>query len=125
MRCHTRLDGVVVDVTVQFRVLGPPEVVRNGRVVPLGGPKQQALLALFLLRPNRFVAADWLVDALWDARPPASAQTTLRTYVAGLRRAVEPQRSHREPARVLRSHPRGYELRVDADAVDADGVLGR
>ncbi|MGY4909467.1 BTAD domain-containing putative transcriptional regulator [Micromonospora aurantiaca (nom. illeg.)] len=109
----------VVEVTVQFRVLGPPEVVRNGRVVPLGGPKQQALLALFLLRPNRFVAADWLVDALWDGRPPASAQTTLRTYVAGLRRAVEPQRSHREPARVLRSHPRGYELRVDADAVDA------
>ncbi|MDX5459224.1 BTAD domain-containing putative transcriptional regulator [Micromonospora tulbaghiae] len=106
-------------MTVQFRVLGPPEVVRNGRVVPLGGPKQQALLALFLLRPNRFVAADWLVDALWDARPPASAQTTLRTYVAGLRRAVEPERSHREPARILRSHPRGYELRVDSDAVDA------
>ncbi|MGV9767032.1 BTAD domain-containing putative transcriptional regulator [Micromonospora tulbaghiae] len=111
-------------MTVQFRVLGPPEVVRNGRVVPLGGPKQQALLALFLLRPNRFVAADWLVDALWDARPPASAQTTLRTYVAGLRRAVEPERSHREPARVLRSHPRGYELRVDADAVDAARFAG-
>ncbi|MDO3686613.1 BTAD domain-containing putative transcriptional regulator [Micromonospora sp. C28ISP2-4] len=111
-------------MTVQFRVLGPPEVVRNGRVVPLGGPKQQALLALFLLRPNRFVAADWLVDALWDSRPPASAQTTLRTYVAGLRRAVEPQRSHREPARVLRSHPRGYELRVDADAVDAIRFAG-
>ncbi len=104
---------------MQFRVLGPPEVVRNGRVVPLGGPKQQALLALFLLRPNRVVAADWLVDALWDARPPASARTTLRTYVAGLRRAVEPDRSHREPARILRSHPRGYELRVDAGAVDA------
>ncbi|WP_431874927.1 BTAD domain-containing putative transcriptional regulator [Micromonospora marina] len=108
-------------MTVQFRVLGPPAVVRNGRVMPLGGPKQQALLALFLLRPNRVVAADWLVDALWDARPPASARTTLRTYVAGLRRAVEPDRSHREPARILRSHPRGYELRVgaDADAVDA------
>ncbi|WP_316250240.1 BTAD domain-containing putative transcriptional regulator [Micromonospora aurantiaca (nom. illeg.)] len=111
-------------MTVQFRVLGPPEVVRHGRVVPLGGPKQQALLALFLLRPNRFVAADWLVDALWDARPPASARTTLRTYVAGLRRAVEPHRSHREPARVLRSHPGGYELRVDADAVDAIRFAG-
>ncbi|MCZ7428761.1 BTAD domain-containing putative transcriptional regulator [Micromonospora sp. WMMA1949] len=106
-------------MTVQFRVLGPPEVVRNGRVVPLGGPKQQALLALFLLRPNRFVAADWLVDALWDSRPPASARTTLRTYVAGLRRVVEAERPHGEPARVLRSHPRGYELRVAADAVDA------
>lgn len=81
---------------MQFRVLGPPEVVRDGQVVPLGGPKQRALLVLFLLRPNRFVAADWLVDALWDGRPPPSADITLRTYVAGLRRAVEP---HRSPAR--------------------------
>ncbi|MFF5179799.1 BTAD domain-containing putative transcriptional regulator [Micromonospora sp. NPDC000316] len=104
---------------MQFRVLGPPEVLRDGRVVPVGGPKQQALLALFLLRPNRFVAADWLVEALWDGRPPASAHMTLRTYVAGLRRVVEPERSHREPARILRSRPRGYELRVKAEAIDA------
>ncbi|MFD6635713.1 BTAD domain-containing putative transcriptional regulator [Micromonospora chalcea] len=104
---------------MRFRVLGPPGIDRDGRGVPLGGPKQRALLALFLLRPNRFVAADWLVEALWDGRPPASAHTTLRTYVAGLRRAVEPERSHREPARVLRSRPRGYELRVEAEAVDA------
>ncbi|MEV4121720.1 BTAD domain-containing putative transcriptional regulator [Micromonospora sp. NPDC049645] len=88
-------------------------------MVPVGGPKQQALLALFLLRPNRFVAADWLVEALWDGRPPVSAHTTLRTYVAGLRRVVEPERSHREPARILRSRPRGYELRVNAEAIDA------
>ena len=87
--------------------------------MPLGSPKQQALLALFLLRPNRFVAADWLVEALWDGRPPASAHMTLRTYVAGLRRALEPERSHREPARFLRSRPRGYELRVKIEAIDA------
>ncbi|MEU5549876.1 BTAD domain-containing putative transcriptional regulator [Micromonospora sp. NPDC047793] len=100
-------------------MLGPLEAVRDGHTVPLGGPKQRALLALFLLRPNRFVAADWLVDALWDGRPPASGEMTLRTYVAGLRRAVEPQRSHREPARILRSHPRGYELRVEPEEIDA------
>lgn len=78
-------------------MLGPPEILRDGRVVPIGGPKQQALLVLFLLRPNRYVSADWLVDALWDGRPPASAEMTLRTYVAGLRRAVEPQRSPASP----------------------------
>ncbi|WP_431882681.1 BTAD domain-containing putative transcriptional regulator [Micromonospora gifhornensis] len=104
---------------MQFRVLGPPEVVRDGQVVPLGGPKQRALLVLFLLRPNRFVAADWLVDALWDGRPPPSADITLRTYVAGLRRAVEPHRSPREAARILLSRSKGYELRVDPDSIDA------
>ena len=60
----------IVDVVVQFRVLGPPEIVRDGRVVPLGGPKQQTLLALFLLRPNRFVTADWLVDRLTPISMP-------------------------------------------------------
>ncbi|MEV6693554.1 BTAD domain-containing putative transcriptional regulator [Micromonospora sp. NPDC051196] len=104
---------------MQFRVLGPPEVVRDGQVVPLGGPKQRALLVLLLLRPNRFVATDWLVDALWDGRPPPSADITLRTYVAGLRRAVEPHRSPREAARILRSQPKGYQLRVDPDDIDA------
>lgn len=109
-------------------MLGPPEILRDGRVVPIGGPKQQALLVLFLLRPNRYVSADWLVDALWDGRPPASAEMTLRTYVAGLRRAVEPQRSPREPARVLLSRSKGYELRVPVESIDAvrfDRLLGR
>ncbi|MEH1013179.1 BTAD domain-containing putative transcriptional regulator [Micromonospora sp. CPCC 206060] len=113
-------DGREVHMTdLHFRILGPPQIVLDGRPVPVGGPKQQALLVLFLLRPNRFVAADWLVDALWDGRPPASAHMTLRTYVAGLRRAVEPQRSSRAPSRILRNHPGGYELRVDPDAIDA------
>ncbi|MFG2062375.1 BTAD domain-containing putative transcriptional regulator [Micromonospora sp. NPDC048871] len=104
---------------MQFRVLGPPEVVRDGQVVPLGGPKQRALLVLLLLRPNRFVATDWLVDALWDGRPPPSAEITLRTHVAGLRRAVEPHRSPGEAARVLCSQPKGYQLRVEPDDIDA------
>ncbi|MFD1319839.1 BTAD domain-containing putative transcriptional regulator [Micromonospora sonneratiae] len=94
--------------------------MRNGRLVPAGPPKQQALLILFLLRPNRVVAADWLIDALWDGRPPASAGMTLRSYVAGLRRAVEPQRSHRAPSQILRGHLKGYEFRVDTDAIDAN-----
>ncbi|HEY0696692.1 MAG TPA: winged helix-turn-helix domain-containing protein, partial [Micromonospora sp.] len=104
---------------MRFRVLGPVELLRDGHPVPVGGPKQRALLVLFLLRPNRFVDTDWLVDALWDGRPPTSAQVTLRTYVAGLRRALEPGRGHRDPGRVLLHHPGGYELRVEPEAVDA------
>jgi hypothetical protein len=34
---------------VEFRVLGPFEVVDDERSVPLGGPKQRALLAVLLL----------------------------------------------------------------------------
>lgn len=106
-------------------MLGPLEIVRDGRLVPVGAPKQQTLLILFLLRPNRVVAADWLIDALWDGSPPASAGMTLRSYVAGLRRAVEPQRSHRAPSQVLRGHLKGYEFRVDPDAIDANRFAQR
>ncbi|MER5702858.1 BTAD domain-containing putative transcriptional regulator [Micromonospora sp. NPDC002296] len=109
-------------------MLGPLEVLRDGEPVAAGGPKQQALLILLLLRMNRFVAADWLVDALWNGRPPVSGQTTLRTYVAGLRRALEPQRAPRGPGGILVGHPKGYELRIAPDTVDAvrfERLVGR
>ncbi|QFZ19452.1 AfsR/SARP family transcriptional regulator [Saccharothrix syringae] len=104
---------------MRFGVLGPLRVERDGEVVAVGGPKQRDLLALLVLRANRFLSADWLVDALWDGRPPASAHVTLRTYVAGLRRALEPGRGQRVPGEVLRGHTGGYELHVPPGAVDA------
>ncbi|NUS62660.1 MAG: AAA family ATPase, partial [Saccharothrix sp.] len=104
---------------MRFGVLGPLRVERDGEPVALGGPRHRDLLALLLLRANRFVSTDWLVDALWDGRAPAGAPVTLRSYVAGLRRALEPGRGRRAPAELLRGHTGGYELSVPPDAVDA------
>ncbi|MEU4806216.1 BTAD domain-containing putative transcriptional regulator [Actinosynnema sp. NPDC023587] len=104
---------------MRFAILGPLRVERDGVEVPVSGPRQRDLLTLLLLRPNRVLTTDWLADALWDGRPPASAAVTLRTHVAGLRRALEPGRGHRAPADLLRGHTGGYELAVPADAVDA------
>ncbi|WP_459708260.1 BTAD domain-containing putative transcriptional regulator [Actinophytocola sp. KF-1] len=94
-------------------------VLRDDAPVDVGGPKQRALLTLFLARPNEVLTADWLADALWDGRPPGSAHVTLRTYVTGLRRALEPGRGRRAHSDLLRGHPGGYELHVDPDAIDA------
>ena len=104
---------------VRFGILGVVRVLRDGVPVDVGGPKQRALLTLLLARPNQVLTADWLADALWDGRPPASAHVTLRTYVTGLRRALEPDRGRRAPSDLLRAHPGGYELCVDPDAIDA------
>ncbi|MCE6997204.1 AAA family ATPase [Saccharothrix sp. S26] len=104
---------------VRFGVLGPLRVERDGVPVALGGPRQRDLVTLLVLRANRFVSAEWLVDALWDGRPPSGAQVTLRSYVAVLRRALEPERGPRAPAELLRGHTGGYELSVPPDAVDA------
>src|SRR5947199_3335228 len=55
----------------EFRLLGPLEVLADdGSPLPLGGQKQRAVLALLLLRANRVVATDFLVDTLWGENPP-------------------------------------------------------
>lgn len=102
-----------------FAILGPLRVTRDGAVVPVGGPKQQALLALLLVRANQVVSTGWLAEALWDGSPPPSAEVTLRTYVAALRRALEPGRGARAQGRVVVGHAGGYELRVPPDTIDA------
>ncbi|MFD0598376.1 winged helix-turn-helix domain-containing protein [Catellatospora coxensis] len=84
---HVSVPGLSVGV------LGRLEIRLAGRPVTVGSRKQRALLSLLLIRPDRFATVDWLTDALWDSAPPPSAETTLRTHVAGLRRALEPDRA--------------------------------
>ena len=43
---------------MEFRVLGPVEVLDDGRAIPIGGPKQRAVLAHLILQPNRIVPAE-------------------------------------------------------------------
>ncbi|WP_205856322.1 AfsR/SARP family transcriptional regulator, partial [Phytoactinopolyspora endophytica] len=59
-----------------------------------------------------------LVDDLWE-EPPPGAVSAVRTFVAALRRAVEPQRPPRAPARLLVSEGPGYALRPKRGSVDA------
>ncbi len=101
-------------MAVEFRVLGAVELRREGRVVPLGGPKQQVFLVALLLRANQPVLLDWLVQALWEDEPPASAVANLRTHASALRRAL----AGADDVRLV-AERRGYRLQVPPDAVDA------
>ena len=58
---------------MEFRILGPLEVVADGRVLPLGRGRQRALLAILLLRPNQVVPTERLIDDLWGGQPPPTA----------------------------------------------------
>jgi len=73
---------------VQFRLLGSVEAVRDGTPIQLGGRRQRQLLALLLLEPGRPVPVDRLTDELWAGRAPPGADTTLRSYVSRLRKAL-------------------------------------
>jgi DNA-binding SARP family transcriptional activator/WD40 repeat protein len=97
---------------VQFRVLGPLEVDAGDGPIPLGGPKQRAVLANLLVRANQVVPADTLIDALWGDDSPDKARNTLQTYVSNLRRPLGDSR--------LQGRPPGYVLHLDPIELDAD-----
>ena len=103
----------------QFGILGPLEVSRSGCVVPLGGPRQRAVLAVLLLEANRVVSMDRLAEDIWGGHPPDGWATTLQTYVFHLRRALEPGRARGVAGDVLVTRDRGYLLRVDREHLDA------
>src|ERR671925_483785 len=95
---------------MEFRILGPLQVLDEGRELPLGGAKQRALLALLLLDPNRVVSRDRLIDELWDASPPETASTALQVYVSQLRKALGRD--------LILTQPPGYLIRVSDGELD-------
>ncbi|GAA3864398.1 BTAD domain-containing putative transcriptional regulator [Saccharothrix violaceirubra] len=105
---------------LRFEVLGLLRVVRGDREVDLGAAKQRAVLAVLLLARNTPVSRDQIIEAVWVDSVPSSAVNLVQTYVAGLRRALEPSRARRAPAELLTSVGDGYRLRVDPAAVDLD-----
>lgn len=104
---------------VRFGVLGPV-VAWDGAGAPIDvkGPKHRAVLARLVVARGRVVPVSRLVDDVWE-EPPPGAVSAVRTFVAALRRALEPQRPPREPARLLVTEGPGYALRAAPDAVDA------
>ena len=98
---------------IEFRVLGPLQVIDDGRAVPLGGLKQRGVLALLLLERNRVVPRDRLVDAIWEDEPPASAANSVQVYVSKLRKLLGEDGG-------LETEQPGYILRVASGAVDIE-----
>ncbi|WP_410812070.1 BTAD domain-containing putative transcriptional regulator [Micromonospora sp. 067-2] len=106
-------------VAVTFGVLGPVTAATGRGPVRLGGPRHRLVLARLLVARGRMVPVDRLVEDLWEV-PPEGAVGAIRTFVADLRRALEPDRPPRQPPRLLVTEPPGYVLRAAPEAVDAD-----
>ncbi|KAA6223217.1 SARP family transcriptional regulator [Streptomyces albofaciens JCM 4342] len=105
---------------VEFGLLGPVAAWGpDGRPRPLGAPRHREVLGRLLIARNRVVPVGRLVDDLWPDGPPAGAVGAVRTFVAALRRALEPGRPPRQPSRLLVTDGPGYVLRAGRDVVDA------
>src|SRR4051812_14057467 len=96
---------------MEFRLLGPMEVLDGDTPVALGGLKQRALLARLLVSPNRTVAVERLVEDVWGDAAPDSAAKMVQVFVSQLRKQL--------PDGLLVPRPPGSLVQIDPEALDA------
>jgi DNA-binding SARP family transcriptional activator len=95
---------------IEFRVLGPLEVLVEGHALELKRRKQRSLLALLLLHAGEVVSTDRLIEELWAGKPPKAAVGSLQNLVSALRKQLG--------AETVQTQAPGYRLAVDTDRVD-------
>jgi DNA-binding SARP family transcriptional activator/ABC-type branched-subunit amino acid transport system substrate-binding protein len=103
-----------MDGAMKTRILGPLEVLVEGRRVEIPGGKQRELLAILLIHANEFVSSDRLVEELWSESPPASALKTLQALVSRLRSALG------SASGSILTHGHGYRLQLEPAQLDAE-----
>jgi DNA-binding SARP family transcriptional activator len=96
--------------SLEFRILGPLEVTRDGKPISIAAPRRRTLLGLLLLGANETVSLDRLIEELWHGRPPRAAKASVHNQVAALRKVLGPD--------VIETHPSGYRLSVGAQQLD-------
>ena len=102
---------------MEFRILGPVEVLAEGRRLALPSSKQRALLALLLLHRGETLGRERLIEELWAENPPAGAEKALRVHISRLRKALSASTGEDANGLVVtREH--GYALEVDPDCLD-------
>src|SRR5215218_3759635 len=105
---------------MDFRILGPLEVLDEGRTVPLVGSKQRALLGLLLINAGETLSTDRLIEELWGERPPATAAKTVQVHISRLRKALAaPAGDGSAGDGVIATREHGYELALDAERLDS------
>ena len=101
-------------MAVEFRILGPVEVVADGEPIGISSHKQRGLLAALLVSANQVVSKDRLIDDLWGAAPPSTAANTLQVYISQLRKAL----AGTEAAGSIATQPPGYVITVEPGQLD-------
>jgi DNA-binding SARP family transcriptional activator/ABC-type sugar transport system substrate-binding protein len=99
---------------VEFRILGPLEVVEDGQQVALGTLKERLVLGVLLLHANEFVSRERLIDDLWGEAPPPTARKAVNVYLSKVRKALSGA-----GADPITTASGGYRLNVEPERLDA------
>ncbi|WP_213453733.1 BTAD domain-containing putative transcriptional regulator [Rhizomonospora bruguierae] len=104
---------------LRVSVLGPVRAWLGEREINLGPARQRAVFAALAVAANRPVSSTDLIDEVWGATPPATAVGSVYTYISGLRRGLDADRSG-DTDGILTSGPSGYRLRLTDGELDSD-----
>jgi DNA-binding SARP family transcriptional activator len=110
--------GQPVNGRIRVGVLGPLTVHRGAVALEVTGPRRRVLLGLLAIQPNQAVAADEIIECLWDGDPPTTCRSLVHGHIGALRRLLEPAREPRGTARTLVCARGGYLLVAGEDDVD-------
>jgi DNA-binding SARP family transcriptional activator len=99
---------------MEFRILGPLEVLDEDRTLELPGQRQRSLLALLLLHANQVVSSSRLIEELWSDEASESHAGALQACVSRLRKSLGPA------AELLVTLPTGYVIRLTPGQLDLD-----
>ncbi|WP_086571480.1 BTAD domain-containing putative transcriptional regulator [Streptomyces alboverticillatus] len=107
---------------MEIRVLGPLEVLAEGRPLALPAGRARIVLAVLALHAGRTVSVDRLIEAAWGEDSPATARAQVQALVSALRRALavaDPR------SQAIETHNGGYALRADGVRTDLASFTGR
>ena len=104
---------------MEFRLLGEVQVFAAGRILDVGTPRQQAVLAALAVDAGRPVPIETLVDRVWGDEPPAEARNVLYSHLSRIRQLFKQATDLGDgtAVRLERRHA-GYVLSIDPDLVD-------
>jgi SARP family transcriptional regulator, regulator of embCAB operon len=106
----------MVSKRLEFGLLGPLEMSIDGALVPMGTPKQRAVLAMLVINRNQPVGVEKLITALWEGWPPAGARASIHSYVSNLRKLLSGVGI--DSRVVLAAAPPGYRLSIPDNTCD-------
>ena len=113
-------DELAVGTALRVDVLGPLVVRRGPDAIEISSAMQRSLLGLLAVQPGRPVAVEEIVDLLWPGEPPRTCLQLVHTYIARLRRVLEPERERRvrTSGAVLHRSAGGYRLDLGPQQCD-------
>jgi DNA-binding SARP family transcriptional activator len=109
---------------MRISLLGPLELHIDGDAFALRGPKLQQILALLVLRANKIVHIDTLIDELWSEAPPRTAVSSVRTHVYHLRGTLRARCGPSAPEPLITTQPSGYTLHAGPERIDVEVFSG-